>query len=139
MTAAPVETDRRRLLRALAEDIDDIPAPMADRMLRRWSDFTLTRAERGDAWEALIGAVDTLAAVHSGALEPWFIVPGAPPSQAVTIALETIEEDIAAALDLLMGQCPDASCDGDTHYTGRRDPGTDEDVEAGPCPLAVRR
>lgn len=35
--------------------------------------------------------------------------------------------------------CAEPSCDGETHYTGRRDPVTDEDVEAGPCPQAGAR
>ncbi len=32
------------------------------------------------------------------------------------------------------GACADAACDGDMHYTGQRDPLTNEDIEAGPCP-----
>lgn len=35
--------------------------------------------------------------------------------------------------------CPARACDGETHYTGQRDPFTNEDVEAGPCPLAGAR
>lgn len=31
--------------------------------------------------------------------------------------------------------CADPTCDGDLHYTGRRHPDTNEDIEAGPCPL----
>lgn len=29
--------------------------------------------------------------------------------------------------------CPEPNCDGETHYSGQRDPHTNEDVEAGPC------
>jgi hypothetical protein len=36
-------------------------------------------------------------------------------------------------------RCTEPSCDGETHYTGRRDPVTDEDVEAGPCPVWMAR
>jgi hypothetical protein len=35
--------------------------------------------------------------------------------------------------------CTDPSCSDGLHYSGRRDPVTDEDLEAGPCPVwAVR-
>jgi hypothetical protein len=30
--------------------------------------------------------------------------------------------------------CLEPSCDGELHFTGAKDPVTNEDVEAGPCP-----
>lgn len=30
--------------------------------------------------------------------------------------------------------CEQANCNGETHFTGQRDAGTNEDIEAGPCP-----
>lgn len=34
----------------------------------------------------------------------------------------------------LLPMCPDAICDGEEHWTGRRDPRTGEDEVEGPCP-----
>jgi hypothetical protein len=32
------------------------------------------------------------------------------------------------------GPCQEPNCDGELHYAGTKDPTTNEDVEAGPCP-----
>ena len=131
MTAVLLDTDRRRLLRALAEDIDDFPAPMVATMLRRWADFTLTPADREQAWGRLTAAVALLAALRCGAVEPRVIVPGAPANQAATIAGEVLEEDVDAALDILTGgrrwpesddPCPE--CPTGRQVVGRMEPDT---------------
>lgn len=43
--------------------------------------------------------------------------------------------DITVA-QVALACCPEPYCDGELHYTGRNDPETNEDIEAGPCPWA---
>jgi hypothetical protein len=38
-----------------------------------------------------------------------------------------------------LATCTEPSCSDGLHYSGRRDPITDEDVEAGPCPAWTGR
>lgn len=109
MTADALDTDRRRRLRAFAEDIDDIPAPMAAKRLRRWTDPTLTYAARDAAWEQLTADVALLDGLRAGMVEPRDIAPGARPSEAYTIADEVLEQNIGRSLDILTGSDRDAT------------------------------
>lgn len=124
----PEGEDRRQLLRVLAAEVDDFPAPLVSRLVRRWAEASLSAADRDAAWEALTSATALLDGLCCGAVEPATIVPGANPNCAHTVATETLEQDITDALDQLLDDprgedaCPE--CPTGRQVTGPMEPDT---------------
>jgi len=92
---------RRQLLRVLAEEVEDFPPSMTARLVARWSHRDLPIAERATAWESLVADTAMLGGLRAGRVDPSVIVPGARPSEAYTVAEQTLLQDIDMHVDTL--------------------------------------